>query len=198
MNLALANSTNNSTFLLMKFDCKALVCCSIWRVCFYAGVKCTLVGSTAGGWKSMKGTVFALFGDDWLCLMKDTGLYRAGRGKLHRKVCEYTQRFSGFLFVNCKSYTEIPTCSLLALTAQYKIYMLCKIPQERKKKKISRDLFNVPTISQVTFRANSGFAQVSCYSDVRKRPFKASEEISNCAQICQVCKSQISLIIYLI
>lgn len=119
----------------MKFDCKALVCCSIWRVCFYAGVKCTLVGSTAGGWKSMKGTVFALFGDDWLCLMKDTGLYRAGRGKLHRKVCEYTQRFSGFLFVNCKSYTEIPTCSLLALTAQYKIYMLCKIPQERKKKK---------------------------------------------------------------
>lgn len=82
-NFTVPDATNNSTFLLMKFDCKALVCCSIWRVWFYAGVKCTLVGSTAGGWKSMKGTVFALFGDDWLCLMKDTGLSRVGRGKFY-------------------------------------------------------------------------------------------------------------------
>jgi len=92
-NLALANATNNSPFLLMKFDCKALVCCSIWRVWFYAGVKCTLVGSTAGGWKSMKGTVFALFGDGWLCLMKDTGLPELAGGNYTERHA-HTQRFS--------------------------------------------------------------------------------------------------------
>lgn len=181
----------------MKFDCKALQCCSIWRVCFYAGVKCTLVGSTAGGWKSMKGTVFALFGDDWLCLMKDTGLYRVGRGKLHWKACAYIQRFSGFLFVNCKSYKFLPAFCLLS---QHNIKYTCCGKSQREEKKISRDIFNVPTISQETFRANRDFAQVFCNSDVRKRLINVSEEFSNCAQIGQdkVCKSQIIQFIYLI
>ncbi len=137
-NLALANATNNSPFLLMKFDCKALVCCSIWRVWFYAGVKCTLVGSTAGGWKSMKGTVFALFGDGWLCLMKDTGLSRVGRGKLHWKTCAYTKVF--YL-----STVNLTLKFLIALTVKYNIFIPRNIPQKRKK--ISRDLFNVSAIS---------------------------------------------------